>query len=97
MIVLTRLIFAKLLHFDDHMLDDHDLIHFTSDDTDAIRAITNGSLEMAVILNPTTNEQVTRVAGKRLDRAAQISLLFPKSHIRPGDGVFETLITADKN
>ncbi|MEZ4567656.1 MAG: DUF1015 domain-containing protein [Desulfobacterales bacterium] len=78
-IVLTRLIFAKLLHFDDHMLDDHDLIHFTSDDTDAIRAIAKGSHEMAVILNPTTNEQVTRVAEKGLIMPRKSTYYFPKA------------------
>ncbi len=78
-IVLTRLIFAKILDFDEQMLDDHDLINFTSKTGDAVRAIAAGSHDMAFILNPTTNAQVTRVAEKGLIMPRKSTYYFPKA------------------
>jgi len=78
-IVLTRLIFGKLLQLDDDMLDDHDRIHFTSRETDAIAATATGSHDMAFILNPTTNHQVTRIAEKGLIMPRKSTYYFPKA------------------
>ncbi|MBC2715026.1 MAG: DUF1015 domain-containing protein [Desulfobacteraceae bacterium] len=78
-IVLTRLIFVKLLGFDDDMLDDHDLINFTSKEINAITAATTGTHDMAFILNPTTNEQVTRIAEKGLIMPRKSTYYFPKA------------------
>jgi uncharacterized protein (DUF1015 family) len=78
-IVLTRLIFVKLLGFNDEMLDDHDLINFTSKKMDAITATTTGTHDMAFILNPTTNEQVTQIAEKGLIMPRKSTYYFPKA------------------
>lgn len=78
-VILTRLIFAGLLDFDDDMLDDHDLINFTSKKTDAIRAAANRSHDMVFILNPATNEQVTRIAEKGLIMPRKSTYYFPKA------------------
>lgn len=78
-IVLTRLIFVKLLDFSDEMLDDHDLINFTSKKVDAITAATNGTHDMVFILNPTTNEQVTRIAEQGLIMPRKSTYYFPKA------------------
>jgi len=78
-IVLTRLIFVKLLGFNDDMLDDHDLINFTSKKIDAITATTTGTHDMAFILNPTTNEQVTQIAEKGLIMPRKSTYYFPKA------------------
>ncbi len=78
-IVLTRLIFVKLLGFDDDMLDDHDLINFSSKEIDAITAITTGTHDMVFILNPTTNDQVTRIAEKGLIMPRKSTYYFPKA------------------
>lgn len=78
-IVLTRLIFAKLLKFNDDMLDDHNLINFSSKEIDAINAAVNGSHSMVFILNPTTNEQVTRIAKKGLIMPRKSTYYFPKA------------------
>jgi uncharacterized protein (DUF1015 family) len=78
-IVLTRLIFVKLLDFTDEMLDDHDLINFTSKKIDAITAATNGTHDMVFILNPTTNEQVTRIAEQGLIMPRKSTYYFPKA------------------
>jgi len=77
-IVLTRLIFVKLLGFDDDMLDDHDLINFSSREIDAVTATTTGTHDMAFILNPTTNKQVTRIAEKGLIMPRKSTYYFPK-------------------
>lgn len=78
-IVLTRLILGKLLKFDDVMLDDHDRIHFSSREMDAISAVADGSHDMAFILNPTTNEQVTHIAEKGLIMPRKSTYYFPKA------------------
>ncbi len=78
-IVLTRLIFGKLLGFNDEMLDDHDLINFTSKEIDAITAAATGTHDMAFILNPTTNEQVTRIAEQGLIMPRKSTYYFPKA------------------
>jgi len=78
-IVLTRIIFIKILGFDDEMLDDSNLIHFTSKDIDAIKAISSGSHDMAFMLNPTTNEQVRKIAEKGLIMPRKSTYYFPKA------------------
>jgi len=78
-IVLTRLIFIKLLGFDDEMLDDSNLIHFTSRDIDAIHAVMTGSHDMTFILIPTTNEQVRRLAEQGLIMPRKSTYYFPKA------------------
>jgi uncharacterized protein (DUF1015 family) len=78
-IILTRLIFVKLLDFSDEMLDDHDLINFTSKKIDAITAATTGTHDMVFILNPTTNEQVTRIAEQGLIMPRKSTYYFPKA------------------
>ena len=78
-IVLTRLIFVKLLGFDDDMLDNHDLINFSSKKIDAITAATAGTHDMTFILNPTTNDQVTRIAEKGLIMPRKSTYYFPKA------------------
>jgi len=78
-IILTRLIFVKLLGFDDDMLDDHDLINFTSKKINAITAATAGTHDMVFILNPTRNDQVTRIAEKGLIMPRKSTYYFPKA------------------
>lgn len=78
-IVLTRLIFGKLLELDDAALDDHDRIHFSSREADVVAAVARGSHDMAVILNPTTNDQVTRIAEKGLIMPRKSTYYFPKA------------------
>lgn len=78
-VILTRLIFARLLDFDDDMLDDHDLINFTSKKSDAIHAAADRSHDMVFILNPTTNEQVTRIAEKGLIMPRKSTYYYPKA------------------
>lgn len=78
-IVLTRLIFIKILGFDDDMLDDSNLIHFTNKDFDTISAITAGTHDMAFLLNPTTNEQVRKIAEQGLIMPRKSTYYFPKA------------------
>ncbi len=78
-IILTRLIFVKILGFDDNMLDNEKLINFTSKDVDAVTAITTGTHDMAFILNPTTNDQVRRIAEKGLIMPRKSTYYFPKA------------------
>lgn len=78
-IVLTRLILNKILNFDDDMLDDSNLIHFTSRDIDAISAVSTGTHDMAFLLNPTTNEQVKKIAEKGLIMPRKSTYYYPKA------------------
>jgi len=78
-IVLTRLLFVKILGFNDQMLDDHDLIHFSSKDAEAIEAVTSGKNDMAFIINPTTNDQVRKIAEKGLIMPRKSTYYFPKA------------------
>jgi uncharacterized protein (DUF1015 family) len=60
--VLTRLIFMKILGFDQARLDNEKLIAYASDDQKAIEAVSAGKHDITFILNPTKIEQVRRIA-----------------------------------
>ena len=77
--ILTRLILGQLLGFTDAMLDDENVINFTSNDIKAITAIANGTHDMAFMLNSTTNRQVQEIAEKGLIMPRKSTYYFPKA------------------
>ena len=62
--VLTRLIFMKVLGFDQQRLDNEKLIGYASIADKAFEAIDSGDYDVAFILNPTRIEQVQDVAQR---------------------------------
>jgi uncharacterized protein (DUF1015 family) len=77
--VLTRLILIHLLGFTDEMLDSEHKINFTSKDSDAVTAVINGTYDMAFILNPTTNDQVRKIAEQGLTMPRKSTYYYPKA------------------
>lgn len=76
--VLTRLIFMKLLGFDEKRLDNEKEIAYTSIGEQALDAATSGKCDMAFILNPTSIEQVQNVANKGLIMPRKSTYFYPK-------------------
>jgi uncharacterized protein (DUF1015 family) len=77
--VLTRLILIHLLGFTEEMLDSEERISFTSRDRDAVTAVIKGPCDMAFILNPTTNDQVRKIAEQGLTMPRKSTYYYPKA------------------
>jgi uncharacterized protein (DUF1015 family) len=76
--VLTRLIFMKILGFDQIRLDNEQLIGYASTAEKAFRSIDTGAYDVAFILNPTRMEQVQEVAQKGLIMPRKSTYFYPK-------------------
>jgi len=73
--VLTRLVFMKILGFDQARLDNEQLIGYASTADNALASIDTGAYDVAFILNPTRIEQVQDVARKGLIMPRQCPLI----------------------
>jgi uncharacterized protein (DUF1015 family) len=76
--VLTRLVFMKLLNFNDLQLDNENSIAYSSIETEAIDAVAAGECDMAFILNPTSIDQVRTVAEQGLIMPRKSTYFYPK-------------------
>ncbi len=76
--VLTRLIFMHLLNFTENMLDSEEKINFTSNAFEAVIFVRERKYDMAFILNPTTNDQVRRIAEHGLTMPRKSTYYYPK-------------------
>ncbi len=76
--VLTRLIFMEILNFDQTMLDNEQLITYSSYEKDAIATVLDGRCDAAFILNPTKIEQVQNVAERGEVMPRKATYFFPK-------------------
>ena len=76
--VLTRLVFMKILGFDQTRLDDEQLIGYASTADKALQSIDSGAYDVAFILNPTRIEQVQEVAQKGLIMPRKSTYFYPK-------------------
>jgi uncharacterized protein (DUF1015 family) len=76
--VLTRLVFMKLLDFDEMRLDNEKSIAYSSIETEAIDAVSAGGGELAFILNPTSIDQVRTVAEQGLIMPRKSTYFYPK-------------------
>lgn len=76
--VLTRLIFMKILGFDQARLDNEKLIAYSSDDQEAIEAVSAGKHDITFILNPTKIEQVRSIAEKGQVMPRKATYFYPK-------------------
>jgi len=76
--VLTRLVFMKILGFDQARLDNEKLIGYASTADKALQEIDAGTYDAAFILNPTRIEQVQEVARKGLIMPRKSTYFYPK-------------------
>ncbi len=76
--VLTRLIFMHLLDFDEKRLDNEKEIAYTSVESRALEAAETGECDVAFILNPTSIEQVQKVANDGLIMPRKTTYFYPK-------------------
>ena len=76
--VLTRLVFMKILGFDQTRLDNEQLIGYASSAEKAFQSIDTGTYDVAFILNPTRIEQVQEVAQKGLIMPRKSTYFYPK-------------------
>ncbi|MEE4605287.1 MAG: DUF1015 domain-containing protein [Desulfobacteraceae bacterium] len=76
--VLTRLVFMKILGFDQIRLDNEQLIGYASDAKKAFQSIDTGDYDVAFILNPTRIEQVQEIARKGLIMPRKSTYFYPK-------------------
>lgn len=76
--ILTRLILIKILGFDQSRLDNEKLIGYSSSEEKTIAAVASGRCDITFILNPTTIEQLRRVAEKGLIMPRKSTYFFPK-------------------
>jgi uncharacterized protein (DUF1015 family) len=76
--VLTRLVFMKILGFDQARLDNEQLIGYASTADKALQSIDTGAYDVAFLLNPTRIEQVEEVAQKGLIMPRKSTYFYPK-------------------
>jgi uncharacterized protein (DUF1015 family) len=76
--VLTRLVFMKIMGFDQARLDNEKLIGYASTADKALQSIDTGAYDVAFILNPTRMEQVQEVAQKGLIMPRKSTYFYPK-------------------
>lgn len=76
--VLTRLVFMKILGFDQKRMDNEQLFGYASTAGEAMEAIDSGTYDAAFILNPTRMEQVEEVARKGLNMPRKSTYFYPK-------------------
>lgn len=76
--VLTRLLFMKILGFDNQRLDNDQLIGYASSAAKALEAIDTGAYDVAFLLNPTRIDQVQAVAQKGLIMPRKSTYFYPK-------------------
>lgn len=76
--VLTRLLFMEILGFDQARLDNETLIAYSSIAEDAIDAVEAGKHDITFILNPTTIQQVRRIAEEGLIMPRKATYFYPK-------------------
>ena len=76
--ILTRLILVEILGFNQSRLDNEKLIEYSSSEEKAIAAVSSGRCDITFILNPTTIEQLRRVAEEGLIMPRKSTYFFPK-------------------
>ncbi|MDD2390276.1 MAG: DUF1015 domain-containing protein [Desulfobacterales bacterium] len=77
--VLTRLVFMKILNFDQNGLDNERLFSYSSSHNEAIDEVLSGHCDMSFILNPTRISQVRQIAEERLTMPRKSTYFYPKA------------------
>lgn len=76
--VLTRLVFMKIMGFDQTRLDNEQLIGYASTADMALQSVDTGAYDAAFILNPARIEQVQEIAQKGLIMPRKSTYFYPK-------------------
>lgn len=77
-LVLSLLIFQKVLGFSKDDLDDEEIFHYNSDMAKTISLVDSGAYQMAFLLNPTRLEHVKEVASNSLVMPRKSTYFYPK-------------------
>lgn len=77
-VVLTRLILMEILGFDQAKLDDEKVISYLSSEERAVKAISEGDGDIALLLNPTKIHQIRSIAGEGLTMPRKATYFYPK-------------------
>ena len=76
--VLTNLVLAKILGFDQTQLDDEKLFSYTTDYSEAIDVVASGKADITFILNSTLISQVKQIAEKGFAMPRKSTYFYPK-------------------
>ena len=77
--VLTHLVLMKILGFNQSMLNNEDLIVYSSSEEKAIQYVASGKCDIAFILNPTKIKQIRKIAGQGLIMPRKSTYFHPKA------------------
>ncbi len=78
-ILLTELIFKKIVGMDENDFDDHDNIFYEHSGSDALKKVTEGEAEICFIMNPTSLEELESVTAKGLVLPRKSTYFYPKA------------------
>ncbi len=77
-LVLSRLIFQRLLGISREDLDDEKIIHYESNTNRALSSVLSGESQMVFLVNPTKIEQILEVTGNSLLMPRKSTYFYPK-------------------
>lgn len=77
-LVLSRLIFQRILGFSREDMDNDKIFHYTADITNAISQVSKGHYQMAFLLNPTKIEHIKEVTNNYLIMPRKSTYFYPK-------------------
>jgi len=77
-LVLSRLIFQRILGIRREDLDDETIIHFESNTCHALSSVLSGESQMVFLVNPTKIEQILEVTGNALLMPRKSTYFYPK-------------------
>ena len=78
-VLLTELIFKKIVGMDENDLDDHDNIFYEHSGPGALKKVAEGEAEICFIMNPTTLEELESVTAKGLVLPRKSTYFYPKA------------------
>jgi len=77
-LVLSRLIFQRILGIRREDLDDEEIIHYESNTQSALSSVLSGKSQMVFLVNPTKIEQILEVTGNALLMPRKSTYFYPK-------------------
>ncbi|MFW6114768.1 MAG: DUF1015 domain-containing protein [Thermodesulfobacteriota bacterium] len=77
-LVLSRLIFQRILGIRRENLDDEEIIHYESNTQNALSSVLSGESQMVFLVNPTKIEQILEVTGNSLLMPRKSTYFYPK-------------------
>jgi uncharacterized protein (DUF1015 family) len=77
-LVLSRLIFQRILGISRDALDDETIIHYESNTNGALSSVLSGDYQMVFLVNPTKIEQILEVTGNSLLMPRKSTYFYPK-------------------